>query len=1135
MDHGKTTLADNLIESNGIISERLAGTLRYMDSDEEEQRRGITMKSSAIALRHLYSSTPKTQQQQMVIHLIDSPGHVDFGSEVSSALLACDGALVVVDVVEGMCARTHSVLREAHINQLIPILVVNKIDRLHSELGLSPTEAYIRIRELVETINAASAAILITSKQQQQEQEHPQGYDNDTLPVDTENNQTTWDHTTTKGITEDEEHQASLWNFDPSRGNVVFCSAIHGWGFTVPSLSRSLFRSKKIFAPKFKPAQIRQLLFCDVRYHAKTEKVIKWRHTQQHNHDKDEIYEPLFAQLALRPLWNIYDCVARAAASSSTTSTYNNTTAAKITAEITEMDLIVSQLEVGATASTGGNHSLPQSSSELQGLFKKLGASSEESILRAILRRYRPLSEAVLDSVCEILPPPSKLSRRALTLKHPPTTSTLVKHPNFPKIERAVLQCDIAPDSPTVAYVCKFMTVKRSDIVDSEMKQILQNKTIETIGDNDGDILVALVRVLSGTMQSCIVEDGDNGATEYYEIYGPKYDPSSSHQPIQVKKNMIKLYLLMGASLVRVKSIPAGHICAAFNLSDLQLKTMTICDTPGGMPVQGCEVVTRPLVKVNVEAWKSSETSILERGLQRLSLADAAVEVTATSKGERILACQGELHLEKSILDLKKTYCEQPIELRISDPIAEFGESTDYFEEETTNFNLFYSSKRQPLRQTIIPPYCEEEGLLNAKLGRCRVLLPDRRAALRIRTLPLTTLVYQCLNERRLVEGSELDLKLLAQALGFFAGDDYFDDFTAAALFISRLCTLLCSMDSNGNCIIESWDVRHGLGVKGILSNDIFVYEARLSESGRTVPTTNNDEVVASEILESSIEDAAQLKYEALEQLLKNNPTVPSFNPVEEVIASRDSYDLGALNIYKSEIRGSLSAGFQLAMRSGPFLEEPVRGVLVVIEGVEIAVTANVEKEEVTCIGLSPSVECIAPSKVITAGMIVSAIRQGIRCSLLSRPARVVEAHLRLTLHTSLVGLGPLYAVLSKRRGKVLSDTIVEGTDLILITANLPQSESFGLSQELLKQSSGEVTAPELIFSHFEVLKEDPFWVPTSEEEIEEFGEIDFSGEMALNKSLSIIRDVRKRKGLLVDSSKIVVAAEKQRTLSKKK
>ena len=152
------------------------------------------------------------------------------------------------------------------------------------------------------------------------------------------------------------------------------------------------------------------------------------------------------------------------------------------------------------------------------------------------------------------------------------------------------------------------------------------------------------------------------------------------------------------------------------------------------------------------------------------------------------MACQGELHLEKSILDLKKTYCEHPIELRISDPIAEFGESTDYFEEETTNFSLFYSSKRQPLRQTIIPPYCEEEGLLNAKLGCCRVPLPDRRAAFWIRTLPLTTLVYQCLHERSVVKGSELDLKLLAEALGFFAGDlpsDHFENSTAAALFIS--------------------------------------------------------------------------------------------------------------------------------------------------------------------------------------------------------------------------------------------------------------------------------------------------------------------------------------------------------------
>lgn len=81
VDHGKTSLADNLIEYNGIISERLAGTMRYLDSDPEEQRRGITMKSSAIGLKHTYIT--KQSSSDMVIHLVDSPGHTDFCAEVS--------------------------------------------------------------------------------------------------------------------------------------------------------------------------------------------------------------------------------------------------------------------------------------------------------------------------------------------------------------------------------------------------------------------------------------------------------------------------------------------------------------------------------------------------------------------------------------------------------------------------------------------------------------------------------------------------------------------------------------------------------------------------------------------------------------------------------------------------------------------------------------------------------------------------------------------------------------------------------------------------------------------------------------------------------------------------------------------
>lgn len=126
VDHGKTTLMDALLAANNIISSRMAGKIRYLDSREDEQQRGITMESSAVSLRFKVNSGPGVylippyfaeyvehpesgssveSQKTYLINMIDTPGHVDFSSEVSTASRLCDGSLVLVDVVEGVCTQ----------------------------------------------------------------------------------------------------------------------------------------------------------------------------------------------------------------------------------------------------------------------------------------------------------------------------------------------------------------------------------------------------------------------------------------------------------------------------------------------------------------------------------------------------------------------------------------------------------------------------------------------------------------------------------------------------------------------------------------------------------------------------------------------------------------------------------------------------------------------------------------------------------------------------------------------------------------------------------------------------------------------------------------------------------------------
>jgi len=154
VDHGKTTLTDSLVAAAGIISLEKAGDQRVMDTRADEQARGITIKSTSISLyHHSKKMLAGSKSQDYLINLIDSPGHVDFSSEVTAALRVTDGALVVIDCVEGVCVQTETVLRQALQERIVPVLMVNKLDRAFTELQLDEETAYINFSRSVDSVN----------------------------------------------------------------------------------------------------------------------------------------------------------------------------------------------------------------------------------------------------------------------------------------------------------------------------------------------------------------------------------------------------------------------------------------------------------------------------------------------------------------------------------------------------------------------------------------------------------------------------------------------------------------------------------------------------------------------------------------------------------------------------------------------------------------------------------------------------------------------------------------------------------------------------------------------------------------------------------------------------------------------
>ncbi|KAK9275653.1 hypothetical protein L1049_022920 [Liquidambar formosana] len=195
VDHGKSTLTDSLVAAAGIIAQEVAGDVRMTDTRADEAERGITIKSTGISLYYemsdasLKSYKGKRDGNKYLINLIDSPGHVDFSSEVTAALRITDGALVVKPV-----------LRQALGERIRPVLTVNKMDRCFLELQVDGEEAYQTFQRVIENANVIMATY------------------EDPLLGDVQ--------------------------VYPEKGTVAFSAGLHGWAFTLTNFA-------KMYASKF--------------------------------------------------------------------------------------------------------------------------------------------------------------------------------------------------------------------------------------------------------------------------------------------------------------------------------------------------------------------------------------------------------------------------------------------------------------------------------------------------------------------------------------------------------------------------------------------------------------------------------------------------------------------------------------------------------------------------------------------------------------------------------------------------------------------------------------------------------------------------------------------------------------------
>lgn len=1045
VDHGKTTLMDSLLAANNIISTRMVGKMRYLDSREDEQERGITMESSAVSLKfQVVGKGPDGERspRNYYVNMIDTPGHVDFSSEVSTASRLCDGALVLVDVVEGVCTQTISVLRQAWNERLRPILVINKFDRLITELKLAPNEAHHHLTRLIEQVNAVMGSFFASERMEddlrwREERERRLAEKKESLADEA-------DATTSESDEFQEKDDEDIY-FSPERGNVIFASAIDGWGFRIGKFAQ-------LYATKLgmKEANLRRVLWGDFYLDPRTKRVISYKHL------RGRALKPLFVQFILENLWAVYDAVML------------NPNAEKVAKITSTLDIKVPP--------------------------RDLRTKDTRHLLSLIYSQWLSLSTCIIQAAIDVIPAPCiAQATRIPKMLYPDLSATTLEPKN--KLENDLFSANSKPDAYVCAYVSKMFAIPQRDLPENkkrtltaeEMRQkgreLRESKTehpntedapsvidyvpptanpdkVQEPESADTEVILGFARLYSGIIKV------DSTIYAVLPKYDPQLHPSHPHNAKYLVQAIVEgLYVMMGRELVPVQSVQAGNIFAVKGLEGKVWRSATLCapnqdginknhsldDSEFLTNLGRINLIAPPIVRVALEPAMPSDIHKLLHGLTLLSQADPCVETFQQDSGEHVIVTAGELHLERCLKDLRERFAK--VEIQASKPIV-------------------------PFRETAIKaPDMAAPKLANAARGTARGSSSQGVVDFTVRAIPLPPVLLEFILDNIV---------------------------TLRKMIHNRIDkTSTSETDEGGITDSESSDIQGDVLKKPSMTADRFwpALEDKCREAG------SEWENIVNQIWAFGPQsaggciliDGRKVPAQSLRRRLDRN--------IAE--APADKEDQTKLNF-----ENHVETGFQLGTSKGPLCAEPMEGLAFFLEQFEIDGEALQREIEQNKLGQ-------------VTGSLISSVRDACRNGLLDWSPRLKLAMYSCDIQCSTEVLGKVYGVVAKRRGRIVAEEMKEGTSIFTVSALLPVVESFGFADDIRKRTSG-AASPQLIFSGYELLDQDPFWVPTTEEELEDLGEkADRS-----NIAKGYMDAVRDRKGMFVDR-KIVEFAEKQRTLKR--